>query len=207
MIAAQGSGTNDTTYHGFFTEWMDHCPMTYGTWSTQTHIRHAVSRSPDGPWQALDVAVPAAAGNPVVTRAPDGTYLLYFTNHRWSGPTRNCTGAMGDWSPAVYCSTSGKQCATGVSLAYSSSLHGPWKLQYDVIKFSCTNPGAPVFSSNGSLLMAYKTWGKMGKCLSLVQASSWRDWPYSQADVFGSDPSDPKCLGVGRNLEDPSNLW
>lgn len=199
---------NGTLFHGFFTEWMEHCPMTYGTWSTQTHIRHAVSsRSPDGPWEALDVPVPDAAGNPVVSRAPDGTYLLYFTNHRWTGPTRNCSGPVADWSPAIYCSASGKQCGTGVSLAYSSSLNGPWRIQYDVIKFSCTNPGAPVFTANGSLLMAYKTWGKAGKCISLVEASSWRDWPYSQVHVADSFSSDPNCVGVGRNLEDPSNLW
>jgi hypothetical protein len=31
-------------HHGFFTEYLNHCPMTYGTWSTQTQIRHATSR-------------------------------------------------------------------------------------------------------------------------------------------------------------------
>jgi hypothetical protein len=64
-----------------------------------------------------------------------------------------------------------------------------------------------VFTANGSLLMAYKTWGKAGKCISLVEASSWRDWPYSQVHVADSFSSDPNCVGVGRNLEDPSNLW
>lgn len=181
--------------------------MTYGTWSTQTQIRHATAPSPHGPWQSLDVAVPVAAGNPVISRAPDGTFLLYFTNHRWTGHTRNCSGPVESWGPPIYCSATGKQCKTGVSLAYSRSLSGPWTIQYDVINFSCTNPGAPVFFQNGSLLMAYKTWSKGGKCISLVQANNWSSWPYKQAPVAGQDPSNSKCIGVGRNLEDPSNLW
>ena len=79
-------------FHGFSTEYLNHCPMTYGTWSTQTHIRHATSLAADGPWTPLDVAVPDAAGNPVLTQAPDGTWLLYFTSHRWAGPTDRVHG-------------------------------------------------------------------------------------------------------------------
>jgi hypothetical protein len=196
------------TYHGFFVEWLDHCPMTYGTWSTQTHIRHAVSASQDGPWRPLDVAVPNAAGNPVLSHAPDGTWLLYFTNHRWTGAVRNCTGPVDQWGPPVYCSTTGKQCATGVSLAYSRNLSGPWTIKYDVVSASATNPGAPIFHSDGSLLMAYKTWTKGGgtsmhadiKCIGMLSARSWKSWPYQRAPG-------PQCIGVGRNLEDPSNLW
>eukprot|EP01047_Picozoa_sp_COSAG01_P004668 COSAG01_NODE_155_length_23814_cov_12.061343_3_plen_539_part_00 len=189
------------TYHGFFVEWLDHCPMTYGTWSTQTHIRHAVSTLQDGPWRPLDVAVPNAAGNPVLSRAPDGTWLLYFTNHRWTGAVRNCTGPVGQWGPPVYCTATGKQCATGVSLAYSRYLTGPWTIKYDVVSVSATNPGAPIFHSDGSLLMAYKTWAKGGKCIGILVASSWKAWPYQRA------PGTAQCIGVGRNLEDPSNLW
>ena len=55
-------------FHGFFTEYLNHCPMTYGTWSTQTQIRHATAPASDGPWTPLDVAVPDAAGNPVLTQ-------------------------------------------------------------------------------------------------------------------------------------------
>ena len=82
-----------TSDHAYVTEYQNHCPMTYSTWSTQTQIRHATSPNLDGPWTPLDVAVPDAAGNPVVAVAPDGTILLYFTNTRWTGGTRNCSGA------------------------------------------------------------------------------------------------------------------
>ena len=44
-----------------------------------------------------------AAESPVVSRALDGTWLLYFTDHRWNGSTRNCTGPPASWGEPVYC--------------------------------------------------------------------------------------------------------
>ena len=44
------------------------------------------------------VVVPVAAGNPVPARAPDGTYLLYFTNYRYEGEVQNCSS--GSVAPA-----------------------------------------------------------------------------------------------------------
>eukprot|EP01047_Picozoa_sp_COSAG01_P108055 COSAG01_NODE_37010_length_509_cov_3.070732_1_plen_137_part_10 len=35
----------------------------------------------------------------------------------------------------------------------------------------------------------------------MLVASSWKAWPYQRA------PGTAQCIGVGRNLEDPSNLW
>lgn len=190
-------------FHGFFTEYLNHCPMTYGTWSTSTQIRHAISHSPAGPYMPSDVAVPDAAGNPVLTRSPDGYWLLYFTNIRWTGSSRNCTGPVDEWGAPIYCSASGKQCATGMSLAYSRSLSGPWTYKYGVVNFGCTNPGAPVFGEDGSILMAYKTWTKGGRCIGVVTAPSWRDWPY---DTFPLGSVD-SCIAVEPHVEDPSNLW
>jgi hypothetical protein len=188
-------------YHGFFTEYLNNCPMTYGTWSTQTQIRHATSPAADGPWTALDVAVPDAAGNPVLTQAPDGTWLLYFTSHRWNGPTRDCRGRPASaWGAPHYCkngSSANMQCAQGISLAHSKTLAGPWSIQMDVVKFWATNPGAPIFRAtasavnNGSssssapttsrMLMAYKTAtvidGAMMRCIGALTADNWTAWP------------------------------
>ena len=66
-IAARAS--EGGLYHGFFAQFVNNCPMTYPTWTSSTHIRHATSPNPDGPWTDAGVAVPQAAGNPVVTRA------------------------------------------------------------------------------------------------------------------------------------------
>lgn len=190
-------------YHLYVAEYMEHCPMTYGTWSTQTQIRHAVGPGPDGPWDPRDVAVPDAAGNPVIARAPDGTYLLYFTNTRWGGATRNCSGSVAQWGPPIYCSSSGEQCGTGISLAYSSSLAGPWTVKYGVIGFRATNPGAPVFGPGGAMVMGYKTWAKGGRCIGVVSAPSWRAWPYDTFPTGGMDA----CVVLATDAEDPSNLW
>eukprot|EP00041_Stephanoeca_diplocostata_P017854 m.367915 g.367915 ORF g.367915 m.367915 type:complete len:802 (-) comp20839_c0_seq2:64-2469(-) len=195
----------DGVYHGFFTEFVNHCPMTYGTWATATHIRHATSHTPDGPWNPQDIAVPVAAGNPVITRAPDGTYLLYFTNHRWNGTNRNCTGPVSTWKPPVYCNASQYDCDTGISLAHATSLSGPWSVIYDVVNFSSTNPGAPVFAPNGSLIMAYKTWTKDGRCIGIVAADSWKNFPYRSFPI--SPHTVDSCVGSAVDIEDPSNLW
>ena len=74
-------------YHLFFTEWLNHCPMTFNTFYTSTHIAHATAPTPLRPWTRAGVAVPPAAGNPALSQAPL-TWLLYFTNHRWLGPQR-----------------------------------------------------------------------------------------------------------------------
>lgn len=197
---------SDGLYHGFFTTWMNQCPMTYATWQTQTNIQHAVSTSPDGPWTDWDIAVPSGAGNPVVSRAPDGTYLLYFTNHRWDGGHRNCFGPVANWTAPVYCKDTPGQCmgSLGISLAHSKSLRGPWTIKYDVVTFGSTNPGAPIFFPNGSMIMAYKTWTREGRCIGLLTAPRWDAFPY----VTFPDSSTPQhCAGVAAHLEDPSNLW
>ena len=76
-----------TEVHAFISEFANHCPMTYGTWYTSTHIRHAVAPAdrdgrPAGPFVARDVAVPRAAGNAVLlkSRTADGYYVMLFTN-------------------------------------------------------------------------------------------------------------------------------
>lgn len=101
---------------------------------------------------------------------------------------------------------------TTISLhSHYTALHskGPWTIQYDVVGgVGCTNPGAPVFgvvdsNNSDSLLMGYKTWTKQGRCVGVVSATHWRDWPY---DTFPLGAGD-KCIGVAPQIEDPSNLW
>eukprot|EP00729_Bicosta_minor_P004237 gene4237-20491_t len=192
-------------YHGFFAQFVNNCPMTYPTWTSSTHIRHATSPNPDGPWTDAGVAVPQAAGNPV---APDGTWLLYFTNHKWmGGNVRNCSvpRPAASWGPPITCLSSipHQNCNTGISLAYSKSLDGPWTIKYDVVTFSSTNPGSPIFKADGSMAMAYKTWGSGGRCVGIVTAAAWDDWPYNQFPLGAAS----KCVGAAKTLEDPSNLW
>lgn len=47
----------------------------------------------------------------------------------------------------------------------------PWTIKYDVVTFSSTNPGSPIFKADGSMAMAYKTWGSGGRCVGIVTVS------------------------------------
>ena len=183
-------------FHLLFTEWLNHCPMTFKTFATSTHIAHATAPTAVGPWTRVGVAVPQAAGNPALSRAPDGTWLLYFTNYRWDSPVRNCTGPASatSWGPPAYQPTGrpypgGKACGgphgetMGLSLAYSKNLSGPWTIKYDVISVPATNPGGPVFLGNGTLLLPFQTWLPTHECtkptcITIVSAPSWDAFPY-----------------------------
>jgi hypothetical protein len=181
-------------YHLFVVEYMNHCPMTYGTWTVQSSVRHAVSRSASGPWEPKELPLgPGPTGNPVVTRAPDGTYLLYFTNvprqNRTAAepPPRNCSSNQrSDWGPVRYCT---EQCETGLHLAHSKSLDGPWTVVLGITKAGGTNPGVLILKS-GKVILFYKgsatfpfnsTLCPAGRCRSigLVTAPAWDSFPYS----------------------------
>ena len=54
-IAEDESGT----FHLFFTEYKNHCPMTFNTFYTATQIHHATAPGPTGPWTMREVAVPS----------------------------------------------------------------------------------------------------------------------------------------------------
>lgn len=214
-------------YHLFVTEYMNRCPMTYGTWTLQSSIRHATSTTANGPWLLRELVLQAAAGNPVVARAPDGTYVMYFTNVQ-TGPKhpRDCTSAnRSEWGPPSYCTKDG-HCddATGLHLAHSASLDGPWTVQLNIADRSiagATNPGV-IFLPSGETLLTYKggaAWpaktalcgGASCRSLGVVSAPRWNAWPYKRFLASGAsvDPKNPsengRYYGGGESLEDPSN--
>ena len=183
-------------FHLFYTEWLNHCPITFDTFYTSTSIAHATAPMLLGPWtRAAAAVVPPAAGNPALSRAPDGTWLLYYTNHRQPAAVvsaaRNCSGPVDTWgncstNPAVFpwnkSSPCGSQAAGepfGISLAYTKDLnHGPWKYQENVISVPASNPGGPFFLPNGTMLMPFQTWRPghpctTPTCISIVSAPSW----------------------------------
>lgn len=147
----------DHKVHLFVTEWKNHCPMTYPSFITQTHIMHVIGDSADGPFEVVQEAVPGAAGNPVITRAADGTYLLYFTNYRYTGTVKNCSKLYNNHNSEV------NNTACGIHLAYSRNLNGPWDIVYDIAygpgnywdNCTLTNPGPFIFP-NSTVLMMFK---------------------------------------------------
>jgi hypothetical protein len=223
-------------YHLFVAEWANHCPMTYATWPAQVNVRHATSKSPHGPWNPQEIVL-TGAGNPVLTRAPDGTHLLFFTGvpqpFSRCAAQRNCSIGSTNSTPPVW---SGNQCpgyssrtshgqkyhgGDGINLAHSRSLDGPWEIVLDVATQNAdtTNPG-PVVLPNGTVLLAFKagsTYGfrselcpsASGHCESLgvVAAPSWDAFPYADQAFLHGTSIDKKFIGGGGCLEDPSNMY
>jgi hypothetical protein len=208
-------------YHLFVTEFMNKCPMTYGTWQIQSSVRHATATTANGPWEPKELVLQAAAGNPAVARAPDGTYVMYFTNVQ-TGPKhpRDCTSAnRSEWGPPRYC-TKEAHCdaETGLHLAHSKSLNGPWTVQLNIADKSIagtTNPGV-IFLPSGETLLTFKgsaAWPAKtalcpkGSCRSIgvVFAPTWNAWPYKRFLSSGASVHGGRYYGGGAVLEDPSN--
>jgi hypothetical protein len=202
------------TVHGFFAEFANHCPMTYGTWYTSTHIRHAVAIAdpagrPSSPFVAREIAIPRAAGNPVLIkhRTVDGYWLLYFTNQRFDRPVRSCAGR----DPTLWHKEAVYQAGSpmGVNLAYSRSLDGPWTTRYELIQSFSTNPAA-VLLPNGTVLLAYKTWPSVAQCKALIgQRLCKAVGLYSTgADGWNGSythrPMGEEYVAVATDIEDPS---
>ena len=215
VIEEEASGI----FHLFVTEYANHCPMTYGTWTFQASIRHATGVSANGPWEPQELVL-SGSGNPVIVRAPDGTYVLYFTGvpRPMSGkaPPRNCTSAdQRDWGPTAYCAAPAN-CATGLHLAHSASLGGPWTVRLDIVEGEkgATNPGAAILA-DGTVLFFYKSSATVpksevcpaGHCraIHIARSPQWNALPYkplTNGSNFGSG-----LVGAGSVLEDPSNGW
>ena len=223
----------DGRVHMYVTEWQNHCPMTYPDFITQTHIVHVVADPPDGPFVRAEPAevVPTAAGNPVIARATDGTYLLYFTNYRYAGPLKNCSSAAtitgqraaaaAEQQPVKATNT-----ACGIHLAHAKSLDGPWSLVYGIAygaggsqrwdNCTLTNPGPFVFP-NSTVLMMFKLCRYAPNCPNGRYISGLLTSPL-QPDAAGTPPyllpytrrvrADPLVnASVGDSIEDPSNGW
>lgn len=206
-------------FHLFATVWMNHCPMRYDTFATSTQIVHFTSNSSLGPWTRREVAVPNAAGNPAYTRAPDGTHLLYYTCQRWTGsPPQNCTSNdTSTWEKPVVHKPG--NCATylNVSLAYSTSLSGPWEYVKNVLGWPASNPGGPLFLPNGTMMLPFQSWPpgtpcSKPSCITFATARHWREWPYNTFPLGEPGSVRSACIeqqNVSRSasVEDPSNIW
>ena len=80
-----------------------------------------VSASPTGPFRRLGLAVPAEAHNPVISRAADGTWLLWTCGCPNPGAPRDCARRSHN------CTSGGKPAAWTTTVYSSASLDGPWE--------------------------------------------------------------------------------
>eukprot|EP01043_Picozoa_sp_COSAG02_P001905 COSAG02_NODE_42_length_46522_cov_109.704478_18_plen_197_part_00 len=104
-------------YHLFSAEMADGCPLP--VWGSKSTVIHSVSSSPTGPFRRLGLAVPAEAHNPVLSRATDGTWLLWTCGCPRASVPKGCDREQ--------ISCPGGQAAAWTTTVYSSkSLDGPW---------------------------------------------------------------------------------
>ena len=119
-------------------------------WSTHSMVVRAVASDPAGPFKRVQDVLPVFHHNPQITRAPDGTFLLFSIGQSAS------QGSGGVFRTELH---------------YSMSLEGPWTNLGEIVNGS--NPSAHVLS-NGTVVVAFK--GKPNG-LRIAVADHWRG-PY-----------------------------
>jgi len=205
----------DGLWHMFVAEMAYHCGL--NTWTTNSWIRHATSKYPQGPFAPQEIVLTYFAHNPTIVQASDGTYTLFhigcgFNN---SHPQMNCTNGT---TPATnkhkkHNTQNVKMNNTcsdefGSIVLYSDSLNGPWNnIQVlapkvpNTFPYSTDNP-APYIFPNGTTYVMYRSWNQNGdpntnrSLVGLAYADKWMG-PYTI-------PNTPAISVV--QLEDPF-LW
>eukprot|EP00041_Stephanoeca_diplocostata_P009184 m.139695 g.139695 ORF g.139695 m.139695 type:complete len:371 (-) comp17638_c0_seq1:179-1291(-) len=110
---------DDGLYHMFSAIMADRCSLS--VWTFKSMVIHSTSTTPTGPFTKVDVAIPAEAHNPVLSRASDGTWLIWTCGCPNPSPAKEC-------KHTAYTCPSNGQPATWTTTVYSSdSLNGPWK--------------------------------------------------------------------------------
>jgi len=191
---------DDGMYHLFAAEMVNGCLL--NSWTLNSQIIHAVSKSIEGPYEKIQIVLTPFAHNPTITRAPDGTYLLYFIGS-WPTVPQKCNNKsqgvpratvkysmVSKWeNTSDGCGPAPMNNGCGIHLATSKSLNGPWDVRAVVIEFpipkeerwDCahTNPTV-IVAQNGSLLLAFNA----GYCrnhletIGIAKADHWSG-PYS----------------------------
>src|SRR5688500_7617266 len=86
---------DDGLFHLYASRWPRALPFS-PHWLTNSEVVHATARVPEGPYAFAGVVLPPRGEqywdgrmthNPTVHRAPDGTYLLFYTGTTFGGPT------------------------------------------------------------------------------------------------------------------------
>jgi hypothetical protein len=101
------------------------CPLS--VWGAKSQVLHAVSHhGPLGPYERVGVAIPTEARNPVLSRATDGTWLIWTCGCPHTAANTSCMreklifpgGAEAAWTTTVYS---------------SKSLTGPWEAHVNTL--------------------------------------------------------------------------
>jgi len=137
-------------YHLFSAEMADHCSLS--VWGYKSQVIHSTSKSPTGPFTRHDLAVGTEAHNPVLSRAIDGTWLLW---------TCGCphTATPGCSKETLTC-PGGKAAAWTTTVYSSQSLDGPWEPHVDVLNGiggnNLSQNVSPLHEANGTVMLMFK---------------------------------------------------
>lgn len=200
---------DDGTYHMFVSYMSNDCGL--GSWKFNSVIHHTVSDDPEGPYTFRSVVFDEFAHNPTITRAPDGTYLLYHIGETFfSGEkpryVRDCRLGRETRPEQAGFGGGPRNFDARIRVASSKSLDGPWELLNDgkpileprrggdVWDTAVTNP-APLVLPNGSVLLYYRGddrfgpyfTGKRHRKIGVAYADTW-EGPYRR---LRDDPITP----------------
>jgi len=156
----------DGKYHMFADRWSK--DLGFGAWVTNSEVVHAVSDTPEGPYQFSDIALPArgkeyfdglATHNPRIIYY-EGLYYIYYFGTAYDFPVPKSGIATEDnWFERAWMNKR-------IGLAWSKSLYGPWERSSSPIleprpgKWDATittNPSPVVNSQTGRILLMYKS--------------------------------------------------
>lgn len=148
-VVDDGNGT----HHMFAAEMAFECGL--NVWTSKSQVLHAVSHTgPLGPFKRVGLAIPTEAHNPVLSRAADGTWLIWTCGCPHTPAEQDCDrekvvcpgGAQASWTTTVYS---------------SKTLNGPWEPHINVLgnltrgKLGSQNV-SPIMQPDGSVLLMFK---------------------------------------------------
>lgn len=161
---------DDGKYHMFVTRWSKYLPFHPG-WMVDSEIVHAVSDTPEGPYEFSDVALPhrgpeywdgRSTHNPRIFKHND-TYILIYM-----GSTNPFADVSEEDAPALthssYIATVARS-NKRIGIATSKSPYGPWERRDEPIlktkpgtfySFLTSNP-SPWINEDGSVIMLFKS--------------------------------------------------
>jgi alpha-L-fucosidase len=200
---------DDGLYHHYGSRWLRGLP--FGPhWLTNSEVVHSVSKTPEGPYAFVDVALPPRgeqywdgrmSHNPVVRRS-GGKYYLYYTGTTYRGPAPTPESPTTEESALKLEAHRGER----IGLAIADSPNGPWqrfdKPVLDVRPNSweqyLVSNSSPLFMPDGSVLLYYKGVRELrDHAIGLARAKS-PEGPYERVT------DRPFDMGIG--AEDPT-MW
>ena len=177
---------------------LNQCPINY--YNTNSIIVHMTSRDKLGPYTFSDVALrprsPSFFDNsyvhaPFITRAPDGTFALFYetasVDHSGGYTTPNCT----DGSHPAFPDPKSRRC---MGVALSASLAGPWKRGKESILGDMCVPGGVESAADardgGGMLLPPSSPGDVSNPAAIILPNS------SALLLYRYEAVNHECIGV-----------